>query len=284
MKILQLNCCAWDEYSLTWVDSLAGSAPWKSVGLRPLLRRGVRGCMPRLEGRAAQCYIKLALCSKVVQGAVASVSQASQFAQSHQKPMCLLGCGNNGDGIHRGSHRRRIRRGRAPAAGRPCPPRTRHECPGMTAATHEKIVRKDLLAPLREYRSRQQPLLHHCGHLQTLREISGLVAGPLDEDRIGGFERQRALLYQICGILEYVAKDNGHDLAWGSPLVAALDQTSTCRPPKFQRSSLGTRKPRAGTSPTTTTTTTCKSRDREVRARRPKTAKQTETGSRSSRC
>ena len=42
-----------------------------------------------LERRAAQRHTKLALCFEPVQGAVASVSKASQFAQSHQKPMRL---------------------------------------------------------------------------------------------------------------------------------------------------------------------------------------------------
>ena len=32
--------------------------------------------------------------------------------------------------------------------------RTRHECPGITTATHERRVRKDLLTLFREYWSR----------------------------------------------------------------------------------------------------------------------------------
>ena len=62
-------------------------------------------------------------------------------------------------------------------------------------------------------------LLHHCEHFRTSRGVVVMVAGPLDEDRIGGFERQRAMLSQICGILEYAAKDKDQDLALGSPLV-----------------------------------------------------------------
>ena len=46
-----------------------------------------------------------------------------------------------------------------------------------------------------------------------------MVAGPLDDDTIGGLERQRAMLCLICGILEYAAKDKGHNLALGSLLV-----------------------------------------------------------------
>ena len=39
-----------------------------------------------------------------------------------------------------------------------------------------------------------------------------MVAGALYEDRIGGFERQHAMLFQMYGILESAAKDSGHDL------------------------------------------------------------------------
>ena len=39
------------------------------------------------------------------------------------------------------------------------------------------------------------------------------------DDRIGGVESQHAMLYHICRIFEYAAKDNGHDLAKGSLLV-----------------------------------------------------------------
>ena len=50
-----------------------------------------------------------------------------------------------------------------------------------------------------------------------------MVAGALDEGRIGGFERQHAMLCQIYRILESGAKDNGHDLVWGWPLLGLSD-------------------------------------------------------------
>ena len=50
-----------------------------------------------------------------------------------------------------------------------------------------------------------------------------MVAGALDEDRIGGFERQHAMLCQIYGTPESAAKDSGHDLAWGWPLLGLSD-------------------------------------------------------------
>ena len=104
---------------------------------------------------------KLALSLEPVQGAVASVSLATQWARSCQKPMripplpfpslpspsppSLSTCRStrkaahvhqrrssernrervNRSGVHRGSDLWRIRSGRAPAAGRPCP-RTAH--------------------------------------------------------------------------------------------------------------------------------------------------------------
>ena len=54
---------------------------------RAFLARRYWGRRPLLESRATQRHTKLALCLEPVQGAVASVSPASQCAQSHQKPM-----------------------------------------------------------------------------------------------------------------------------------------------------------------------------------------------------
>ena len=50
-----------------------------------------------------------------------------------------------------------------------------------------------------------------------------MVAGALDEGRIGGFERQHAMLCHIYGMLESAATDNGHDLAWEWPLLGLSD-------------------------------------------------------------
>ena len=89
-------------------------------------------------------------------------------------------------------------------------------------------------------------LLHHCGHFRTLRRVIVMVAGALDEGRIGGFERQHVMLCQIYGILESAAKDSGHDLVWVGPCsecpTPTPDQTSIRRPPKPQLSSRGTGK------------------------------------------
>ena len=52
-----------------------------------------------------------------------------------------------------------------------------------------------------EHHAEKSPL-HHCGHLRSLRWVSVTVTGDLDEGRIGGFERQHAILYHIYGMLE----------------------------------------------------------------------------------
>ena len=58
-----------------------------------------------------------------------------------------------------------------------------------------------------EHHAEKSPL-HHCGHLRSLRWVSVTVTGDLDEGRIGGFERQHAILYHIYGMLESATKDS----------------------------------------------------------------------------
>ena len=105
------------------------------------------------ESQAAQRYTRVALCLEPVQALVAPVRPPCRVARSRQKAMCLpanlttlpkylqswlefwmnpgahnhwrtsskwIWVGNNGDEVHRGL-RRRIRRGRTPATGRPRP-------------------------------------------------------------------------------------------------------------------------------------------------------------------
>ena len=47
-----------------------------------------------------------------------------------------------------------------------------------------------------------------------------MIVGVFDEGRIGGFERQHAMLCQMCAILESGAK---HSLVWEWPLVGLSD-------------------------------------------------------------
>ena len=183
-----------------WDEKPWCSHPSKSGRRRPLLRFESRDIVDEpacLEGRAAQRCTKVALCLEPVLGAVASVSQASPFAQSHPKPMCRLGylkylqrskqfwtntethtpwrkCsehteapiggGSGGEGFQPlGSH---AHVQRIPHSG--------HECLGIVTATHEKRVRKDLF---QGKQSSQPPLLHHFGCLRTSRGVVVMVAG-----------------------------------------------------------------------------------------------------------
>ena len=131
-----------------------------------------------------------------------------------------------------GSQRRRIRRESAPATGQVQRIRRTHrECPGVIIAARETRVREDLTTLPAESWSWQRHakgrLLHHCGHFLTLRRVIVMVAGALNEGRIGGFERQHAMLYQIYRILESGAKETGHGLA----LVVAAGRTVRPRRP-----------------------------------------------------
>ena len=71
--------------------------------------------------------------------------------------------------------------------------RTRHEYPGVIIAAHETLPGESWS----RQRNAREHLLHHCGHFRTLRRVVVMVAGALDEGRIGGFERQHAMLCQI---------------------------------------------------------------------------------------
>ena len=72
-------------------------------------------------------------------------------------------------------------------------------------------------------RHAKEHLFHHCGCFRTLRRVIVMVAGALDEGRIGGLERHHAMLCQIYRILESAAKDSGHDLTWGWPWLGLAD-------------------------------------------------------------
>ena len=79
-----------------------------------------------------------------------------------------------------------------------------------------------------------------------------MVAGAPDEGRIGGFERQHALLCQIYRILESAAKDSGHDLAWGWLLLGLSDPRRPTRRPLVSRARMAQGSSRAGVCKETT--------------------------------
>ena len=112
---------------------------------------------------------------------------------------------NDGNEIHQGSQRRRIRRERAPATGRPCPGAAHSTHPSLIPWSYHCSARDESAGRsvdsswgIWERHAEEYPL-HHCGHFRTLRRVIVVDAGALDEGRIGGFERQRAMLCQIYG-------------------------------------------------------------------------------------
>ena len=146
------------------------------------------------------------------------------------------GCDNNETRAHRSYQRRRIRRGRAPAARRPCSGGARSVHPfRVIVAALEARVREDLttLEEARRWeRHAEEYPLHHCGHLRRLRGVIVMVTRDLDEGRIGGFERQHALLCQIYEMLESATKDSCSNCPTPTP-----DQTSTGCLPMLSQSS-----------------------------------------------
>ena len=242
-------------YSFTWKDSLAVSLPSRSK--------------------------KRCLCMAPVQGPVASVSQASQFAQSHQKPMRL-----------RGSHRRRIRRGRAPAAGQPCP-RAHSTRPSRAPWNDYCDAREESAEGLADscqgvVWSRQQPPLHRCGHFRTSRDPSTRTKS----------EDSSASVLCCTRPAEYSSmqrKTKGHDLAWGSPLVGLFCPDARpyvhLSPAEVSAVVAWHREAKSGNHDDAKADScrgeTCRSSRTagtgEARRKGQKTARQTETGSRSSR-
>ena len=87
--------------------------------------------------------------------------------------------------------------------------------PEYTEVALEARVREKSDDSSRRIRERKRhaveyPLLY-CGHLQNLQGVSVTVTGDVDEGRIRGFERQHALFFQICGMLESAAKASCSD-------------------------------------------------------------------------
>ena len=201
-----------------------------------------------------------------------SSPRSSQLARSHQKAMCILAnlstlpkylrswqqfwksteahahSRKSSEWIRVWQRRRRnipmFSKATDHATERPCPgaPHCAHPSRMLWViiTAHETRVREDLMTlPWESWswqRLAKEHLPHHSGHFRTLRRVIVIVAEALDEGRIGGLERQHAMLCQIYGILESAAKDSGHDLTCDWLL------TSIGHPPKPQQSSPNTGK------------------------------------------
>ena len=98
-------------------------------------------------------------------------------------------------------------------------PATERPCPGAAHSTHPSRIPWD-----HQYGARNEG----AGRSDDSSRESWIwqrvmVAGAFNEGRNGGFERQHAMLCQMYRILESGAKDNGHDLVWGWPLLGLSD-------------------------------------------------------------
>ena len=97
--------------------------------------------------------------------------------------------------------------------------------PELSLRRTGREVREDLTTLPEESGSGERPaeecLLHHCGRFGSLRWVSVMVTGDLDEGRIGGSERHHAIC-QIYGMLESAAKASCWDCPTPTPNQTSL--------------------------------------------------------------
>ena len=271
------QCC------LTWKIPLAGVAALEVSGVAPFRPLAVRPCdvgipaasrktrgshsawgrrrgqSPSFSGQASSRGSFKRRC------AILPASRWQQFwtspeTRAHSRRIRSgSGRGNIGDGIHRSSQRRRIRTGELQRLGGHA--QVQRAFYTLITNTLELSLRRTR----REYgmtlpavswswqRHAKEHLHHHCGHFRTLRRFIVMVADTVDDGRIGGLERQNAVLCQICGILESAANDSSHDLAWDWPLLGLSDPDAR---PDVHWSPIEA----SGASSLPTTTTICKNR------------------------
>ena len=140
-------------------------ATQRYTNARTLLGTGAGSSRTRLPGKPMRAVTSQIRCASPpvdpaeVRAKLVSVLDSLSSARSLEGTVrSRIGNGVNRSGACRGSHRRRIRSGRAPAVreGGPYPRAThsagtRHECPGIITMTNEKrTLRKDWMALLRE--------------------------------------------------------------------------------------------------------------------------------------
>ena len=124
---------------------------------------------------------------------LATVLDEPRSSRSLEEVQSGYGSGNNGNEVHRGL-RRRIRRRRAPAAGQPRPDAHSTQ-PSRTFQSYHRGAQDGGTRRADDSsrgRHAEEYLLHRCGHLLSLRWVSVMVTGDLDEGRIGGCERPPA--------------------------------------------------------------------------------------------
>ena len=184
------NCCqAGRPRSLRWDCAHSTTVQFESCDV------GASCCLAKVDRPSA------ARSSHSVQASVVSVSLSSQFARSHQKAMHSTAADQEEEGCSGGA-----------------------ACPGAAHSTHpsrapwsyhcggrdESAGGSDDFsqAILELATSRKRNISFTTADFRTLRRVIVMVAGALNEGRIGGFERQHGTLCQIYGMLESAAKDS----------------------------------------------------------------------------
>lgn len=105
--------------------------------------------------------------------------------------------------------------------------RTRELRPEVVVVSHEKTARQSMgVLPGEAWSWRRHctdQVLPHVRTFRTLRRMLVAVAAGLDEGRMGGPERMAAYFHHLYRVLESAAKEPGHDLAWGFPILGIED-------------------------------------------------------------
>ena len=108
--------------------------------------------------------------------------------------------------------------------------RTREVHPEVVVVSHEKTARQSMgVLPGEAWSWRRHcydQVLPHVKTFRTLRRMLVAVAAGLDEGRMGGPDRMAAYFHHLYRVLESAAKEPGHDLAWGFPVLGIEDPDS----------------------------------------------------------
>lgn len=104
---------------------------------------------------------------------------------------------------------------------------TRETQPSIVIVSHERTAREAMgVLPGESWswgRHCKEHLLPHIRTFRTLRRLAVAVAAGLDEGRVGGTERMAAYFHHLYRVIETAAKDPGHELTWGFPILGVHD-------------------------------------------------------------
>ena len=104
---------------------------------------------------------------------------------------------------------------------------TRRAHPEVIVASNEQAIREQMRSLPGEAwsvsRHAEREVLPYCGSFVTLKRMVAILAAALDEGRTRGALHQHAFLYHAYRVVESAAVSEGHDLAWGWPLLGVDD-------------------------------------------------------------